>query len=49
MNRRSYLFSAIFVAALVFGSRVSARAQSEVTLLAPRPMQATIDKIVANF
>jgi molybdate transport system substrate-binding protein len=49
MNRRSYLSSAIFVVVLVFGSWASARAQSEITLLAPRPMQTTIDKIVANF
>jgi molybdate transport system substrate-binding protein len=44
-----YLLSAIFVVALVFGSWASARAQSEITLLAPGPARATIDKIVANF
>jgi molybdate transport system substrate-binding protein len=49
MNRRRYLFSAISVVAIVFGSWFSAWAQNEITLLAPRPMQTTIDKLVANF
>lgn len=48
MKPMKYL-SAIFVVALVFWSCSSVHAQSEVTLLAPRPMQPTIDKIVANF
>jgi molybdate transport system substrate-binding protein len=43
-----YLLSAIFVA-LVFGGWVSARAQSEITLLAPGPTRRALDKIVANF
>jgi len=39
----------IFVFALTFGCAANAGAQSEVTLLAPRSMQPTIDKIVASF
>jgi molybdate transport system substrate-binding protein len=49
MSMRKHLSSAIFVTALVFGSLVSARAQGEITLLAPRPAKATIDKVVAGF
>jgi molybdate transport system substrate-binding protein len=49
VKRTNYLFSAIFVLALVFGSWVSARAQSEITLLAVGPMRAPTQKIVANF
>ena len=41
--------SAIFVIALVFGGWASARAQSEITLLAVGPMRAPTQKIVANF
>ena len=41
--------SAILVFALVLGFWTNARAQGEITLLAPRTMQPTIDKIVANF
>jgi ABC-type molybdate transport system substrate-binding protein len=41
--------SVILVFVLVLGCWTSARAQSEITLLAPRSMQPTIDKIVANF
>src|SRR5580700_5056474 len=44
-----YLFSAVFVLALVFGSWVTARAQGEITLLAVGPMRAPTQKIVANF
>ena len=49
MKRNRGLAPAILAVALVFGSWVSAQAQSEITLLAPRPMQKTIDKILANF
>jgi molybdate transport system substrate-binding protein len=49
VKRMKHVLSAIFVVALVFWSCSSVGAQSEVTLLAPRPMQTTIDKIVANF
>jgi ABC-type molybdate transport system substrate-binding protein len=41
--------SVILVFALVLGCWTSARAQGEITLLAPRSMQPTIDKILANF
>src|SRR5262245_12017066 len=41
--------SAIFVIALAFGGWASARAQSEISLLAVGPMRAPTQKIVANF
>src|SRR5690348_13152634 len=44
-----YLLSAIFGLALVFGSWASARAQSEITLLAPTIARKPIDTILANF
>src|SRR2546427_7448270 len=47
--RHVRLFSAIFVAALVFGSGIDARAQGEITLLAVGPMRAPTQKIIANF
>lgn len=49
MKHMKYLFSAIFVLALVFGSEVSASAQGEITLLATGPARRPIDQIVANF
>ena len=49
MKHMKHLFSATFVFALLFGSSVSASAQSEITLLAPGPMRTPLDKIVANF
>ena len=48
MHRKNS-FSAILVFTLVLGYWTNARAQGEITLLAPRPMQPTIDKLVANF
>jgi ABC-type molybdate transport system substrate-binding protein len=48
MHRRNCC-SAILVFALVLGCWTNARAQGEITLLAPRSMQPTIDKIVADF
>ncbi len=48
MKRMRYLLSAIVVA-LTFGGGIGVRAQSQITLLAPRPAQQTIDKIIANF
>jgi molybdate transport system substrate-binding protein len=44
-----HLFAAVFVLALVFGGGIRAFAQTEITLLAPGPSRAPIDKIVANF
>jgi molybdate transport system substrate-binding protein len=44
-----YLFSTIFIVALVFGNWVSAKAQSEITLLAPGPTRRTLDKILPAF
>src|SRR5277367_3567988 len=49
MNCGRYLCSAIFIMALVLGASTSARSQVEITLLAPRPMQPTTDRIVAQF
>jgi len=49
MKHTRNVFSAIFVVALVFGAWVSARAQSEITLLAPTIARKPIDTIVANF
>jgi molybdate transport system substrate-binding protein len=49
VKHKKYLFPTIFVVALVFGSWIGARAQSEITLLAVGPMRAPTQKIVANF
>jgi len=49
MKNTKNVSSAIFVIALVFGGWASARAQSEITLLAVGPMRAPTQKIVANF
>ena len=49
MKRTRHVSAAIFVLALVFGSGASARAQSEITLLAVGPMRAPTQKIVDNF
>src|SRR5712691_4564731 len=49
VKHKKYLFSTIFVVALVFGSWIGARAQSEITLLAVGPMRVPTQKIVANF
>jgi molybdate transport system substrate-binding protein len=43
------LLSSVAVIALGLGISSSARAQSEITLLSPNPIMATIDKLVANF
>lgn len=49
MKPVKYLFSTIFIVALVFGNWVSAKAQSEITLLAPGPTRRTLDKILPAF
>lgn len=49
MKHARYLSSAVFVAALLSGGWVSARAQSEITLLAPSPTRRPLDKILSNF
>src|SRR2546427_3719874 len=49
MKHMRYLFSALFVAALVFGISASAVAQNEITLLAPKVAGKAIDPILANF
>jgi molybdate transport system substrate-binding protein len=43
------LLSSVVVIALALGLSSSARGQSEITLLSPNPIMATIDKLVANF
>ena len=43
------LLSAVVVVALALGLSCSARAQSEITLLSPNPIQETMDKLVAGF
>jgi molybdate transport system substrate-binding protein len=43
------LFSSVTVIVLALGISSSARAQTEITLLSPNPIMATIDKLVANF
>ena len=48
MNTK-HLLPAILVVAFVFGNWTNAQAQSEITLLAPGPARATIDKIISNF
>lgn len=49
MKHAKYSFSLAFVAALLSGGWVSARAQSEITLLAPSPTRRPLDKILSNF
>ncbi len=49
MKRTRHGFAAVFVLALVAGSWASARAQTEITLLAVGPMRAPTQKIVDNF
>ncbi len=44
-----YLMSAAVVIALALGIPRDARAQSEITLLSPNPIEATINKLVADF
>jgi molybdate transport system substrate-binding protein len=44
-----YLVSAIVAAALLLGVPSQARAQSEITLLAPNPIKETLDELVAAF
>src|SRR5438309_9085028 len=49
MKRMRYLYSAILVLALTFGSYVGARAQNEITLMAMGPGRRPTDKNIANF
>jgi len=44
-----YLVSVAVVVALALGVPSNARAQTEITLLSPNPIQAEIDKLVADF
>jgi molybdate transport system substrate-binding protein len=43
------LLSAIFVMTFVLSSGIKAHAQSEISFLAPRPMQRALDPIIAKF
>src|SRR2546427_6576274 len=49
MKHMRYLFSALFVAAVVFVISASSLAQNEITLLAPKVAGKAIDPILANF
>lgn len=44
-----YLISFVVVLGLILGVAPNARAQTEITLLSPNPIQATIDKLIADF
>jgi molybdate transport system substrate-binding protein len=44
-----YLVSSVVVVALLLGNSYGARAQTEITLLAPGPMRAPLDKLIAGF
>ena len=44
-----YLFSLAAIGALLLGISSSARAQSEVTLLAPNPIRGALDKVAPGF
>jgi accessory colonization factor AcfC len=44
-----YLVPGIVVVALGLGIPSNVRAQSEITLLSPNPIEATINKLVADF
>jgi molybdate transport system substrate-binding protein len=49
MKHKRYLYSPLFVIALLLGTYAGANAQSEITLLAVGPMRAPTQKIVDNF
>jgi ABC-type molybdate transport system substrate-binding protein len=49
IRRKCFSFAIFAAAAMALGVGTNARSQSEIALLAPRPMQPTIDKIVAQF
>ena len=44
-----YLFSFVAAGALFLGISSSARAQTEVNLLAPNPIRSTLDKVLSGF
>ena len=44
-----YLLSLLVIVTLAFGIMPRARAQSEITLLSPNPIQEAMDKLVAGF
>ena len=44
-----YLLSSVVVAALVFGNAYNSLAQTELTLLAPRPIMEELEKLIAGF
>src|SRR5437879_3215242 len=49
MNHARKIYSAIFVFVFVFGGWASARAQNEITLLAPTLIRKPLDTILANY
>jgi ABC-type molybdate transport system substrate-binding protein len=44
-----YLLSSVVVAALLLGNSYGARAQSQITLLAPTPIREPLEKAIASF
>jgi hypothetical protein len=44
-----YPHSSVIIAALVLGNYHSARAQGEITFLAPQPLKASLDKLIPGF
>ena len=48
-KRVKYRLSSVLVVSLVLGNLHSARAQSEVTLLAPRPIMEPLEKLIMGF
>lgn len=44
-----YLLSSLFVAAVLLGNAFGARAQTEITLLAPGPIRGPLDKLIPGF
>ena len=49
MKHVNHLFSLALVAALLLGDAVCAKAQGEITLLAPSPTRRPLDRILQNF
>ncbi len=44
-----YLLSSVVIVAVLLGNSYGARAQTEITLLAPGPIRAPLDKVIAGF
>jgi hypothetical protein len=44
-----YVLSSLVIVALLLGNSYDARAQTEITLLAPGPIRGPLDKLIASF